>query len=367
MNVLYDYQILILQKYGGISRYFYEVMKRLNAEEGVNCTLPCVHSVNHYFGDMHKEYPEMSGRKWGLYNRLNRMLSKLYLRDDTDIVHPTYYDPYFIEKAKKKNAKIVFTVYDCIHEVYRGQYPGHLDETDINRKKLLIKESDHILAISESTKRDILKFYPDTPERKISVTYLAASEREPGRGTADIKLPDNFVLFVGQRRDYKNFNNFYKAMEPLMEKDKSLYLVALGGGAFSEKEEEMMKRYRDRIIQKNVTDELLYAAYAKAGCFVFPSMYEGFGIPTLEAFGCGCPVVLGNTSSMPEVGGDAAEYIDPADISSISEKIEKVIYNAELRAEMKRKGYEQAKRFSWDRTAEETLECYKKTGNGAGR
>ena len=361
MKLLYDYQILILQKYGGISRYFREVIKRLEEKEGVSCKLPCLHSVNHYFADMIPEHKELTGRKWGLYNRLNRMLDLASITEDVDIMHPTYYDPYFLEKAKKKNVKVVITVYDMIHEIYRGQYPGHLDETDIIRKKLLIKECDHILSISESTKRDILKFYPETPEDKISVVHLAASVPDKDiLKKVKAMLPERYVLFVGQRRDYKNFDTFYQAMEPLLEKDDSLNILCVGGGAFNEKEEEMIKRYRDRIIQKNTDDAFLFNAYAQALCFVFPSMYEGFGIPMLEAFTAGTPVAAGNASSLPEVGGDAALYFDAADPSDMRMQIEELIYNDELREKLKSLETERLKQFSWDITAEKTYECYKK-------
>ncbi len=361
MKLLYDYQILILQKYGGISRYFREVIKRLEEKKGVTCELPCLHSVNHYFADRIPEHKELTGRKWGLFNRLNRMLDLSAIKEDVDIMHPTYYDPYFLEKAKKKNVKVVITVYDMIHEIYRGQYPGHLDDTDIIRKKLLIKECDHILSISESTKRDILKFYPDTPEDKISVVHLASSEFDKSAAVnKEIKLPERYVLFVGQRRDYKNFDTFYQAMEPILDKDKSLYILCIGGGAFSEKEEEMIKRFRDRIIRKDTDDAFLFNAYARALCFVFPSMYEGFGIPLLEAFTAGAPAAAGNASSLPEVGGDAALYFDAADAADMQKQIEELIYNDELREKLKALEKERLKLFSWDITAEKTYECYKK-------
>lgn len=361
MKILFDYQILILQKYGGISRYFKELIDRLEYINSVDCSINCYHSVNHYFHDRIKEYKELNGRKWGFFNRINKVTSLYAINEDIDIFHPTYYDPYFLEKTKKKHVKTVVTVYDMIHEIYRGKYPGHLDDTDIIRKELLIKECDHIISISESTKKDILKFYPEIPEDKVSVIPLATSNVNTNFAfTKSSSLPDRYVLFVGERRDYKNFDNFYKALEPILSKDRELYLLCVGGGAFSEKEELMISKYRDRIIQKNVNDMDLMNAYCNALCFVFPSLYEGFGIPMLEAISAGVPVAASNSSSLPEVGGDAALYFDANDIADIQSKLEEVIYNEDIVKKLKINAEERIKHFSWDKTAEETYKCYEK-------
>ena len=114
----------------------------------------------------------------------------------------------------------------------------------------------------------------------------------------------------------------------------------------------------------NVDDQTLSYAYSHALCFVFPSLYEGFGIPTLEAFACNCPVVLSNTSSMPEVGGDAAEYINPYDVNDMTQKIQNVLNDENLRVRMIEKGREQLKKFDWDEIAQQTIDCYKEVLNG---
>ncbi|MBP5609268.1 MAG: glycosyltransferase family 4 protein [Lachnospiraceae bacterium] len=360
MNVYYDYQILLVQKYGGISRYFYEIIKRLQQTDGINADIHGVHSVNYYFRERLHMFPEMKGRKWTLYNKLNQLKTGFELNGKVDIFHPTYYDPYFL---KYKKGKTVVTVYDMIHELYHDDYPEHLGQTDIIRKKELLYASDHVIAISESTKKDIIKIYPDIPEDKITVIYLASEWGKEDRAES-FDLPKDYILFVGQRKDYKNFIIFMKAMKEILGKHKDLYLLCLGGGSFSDDEKKLTEPYNDRVIQKDISDTVLKQAYKNALCFVFPSMYEGFGIPTLEAFNCGCPVILSNTSSMPEVGGDAAEYIDPLDAGCIAEKIEKVISDSDLRYDMKQRGYKQSALFSWDKTAEDTLNCYRKVLGG---
>ncbi len=117
-------------------------------------------------------------------------------------------------------------------------------------------------------------------------------------------------------------------------------------------------RIDDRAHQMQLTDRSLCQTYMHAKAFVFPSLYEGFGLPVLEAFTCACPAVLSNTSSLPELGGDAAAYFDPKDIGSIERTLAKVVFDEDLRLEMVNKGLERAKQFSWDKTAAETKKVY---------
>lgn len=123
-------------------------------------------------------------------------------------------------------------------------------------------------------------------------------------------------------------------------------------------ETAFLGQYRERVIQMDVSDDKLAAAYTGAQCFVFPSLYEGFGIPTLEAFECGCPVVLSNKSSMPEVGGDAVVYCDPYKVEDMREKIRSVLSDGSLREDLKRKGRKRLNKFDWDDIAGQVVKCY---------
>jgi glycosyltransferase involved in cell wall biosynthesis len=139
-------------------------------------------------------------------------------------------------------------------------------------------------------------------------------------------------------------------------------LICAGGGKFSTQERKEIHRLQlsDKIIQMDIHDNLLAYLYSQAQVFVFPSLYEGFGIPILEAFACGCPVLLSNRSSLPEVGGDAARYFDPESIPSLVEKLAEVMKNKALAEEMRTKGLDRSKLFSWENTALKTIETYKK-------
>ncbi len=353
INVFYDYQIMLLQKYGGISRYFYELLTYINKTDEAHADAFCLGNKNSYFQSYFNKLNNKRMRGLGVVNRFfaKRKMKKY------DIVHPTYYNPYVL---KQKHNKIVITVYDMIHELFSDMFSS--DDTTVENKKDMIYGADHIIAISESTKRDILKLYPDISPDKITVIYIG-SNMMPNAEQVKIALPEKYILFVGNRGLYKNFNAFFKSVKPVLLNDPEMHLVCLGGGAFNEEEKALLAEVSDQVIQRNAYDAELAYAYSKAVCFVFPSLYEGFGIPTLEAFACDCPVVLSNTSSMPEVGGDAVVYFDPYDENDMRDKIEKVISDSELRQNMIAKGREQLKKFSWEKIALETIECYKNVLN----
>lgn len=352
MKIYYDFQILRVQKYGGISRYFYELYNHINDKELAQVKVGCLFNRNRYFEDICgiKEGTN-SYRKYKLectYSLANSFFS--------DIVHPTYYEPYIL---KRKRGKLVITVYDMIHEIYPGYF--HTEDTTREKKKQLIYHADGIIAISENTKADILKFYPDVKEEKIKVIYLGNSLMTNPTNKANLNrdFPAKYILYVGTRGGYKNFATFFEAAKNILSEDSSMHLLCAGGGNFSDREKEMMNSISDRVHQIDVTDEILAYLYKNAECFVFPSLYEGFGIPTLEAFASGCPCIISNTSSMCEVGGDAAVYIDPYDVSDMKNKISSVIYSEEKKEELRTKGMEREKLFSWDKTAKETVDFYK--------
>lgn len=361
MNIYYDYQILYNQKYGGISRYYFDLIRTINQNCLANTAIHCKFNTNHYFAG-YKEIGQAEAfldikssairRPLRLYGHLVNQEITRQCAQKADIVHLTYYNPYAL---KLKGVKKVVTVYDMIEEVKRQD--SHLD-TVIEYKKKCIQEADHIIAISKSTKNDILRLYPSVDEKNISVIYIGTSIKKSRRIVTD--LPDKYILFVGKRDGYKNFNGFFRAIKPLLLQFRDLKLLCVGGGCFTTEEDRIFGETKRQVFQMDVDDETLAAAYTKALCFVFPSLYEGFGIPTLEAFTCGCPAVISNTSSMPEVGGDAVLYFDPENEVEMRMQIEKVIHDNTLRLELKDKGKERGKRFSWEAIARQTVECYKK-------
>ena len=346
MKILYDHQIFAQQSYGGISRYFCELMNQFSTDPAMEFTLPLGYSTNIYLKTI-----TISKNYWFIrhnYPRLNRVVnlfqksvrenvtdfflrnqkkSELMLKKQNfDIFHPTYYNPYFLKYIKTK--PYVLTVYDMIHELFPDLFKG--DITGI-QKKQVIEGAAKIIAISGNTKTDIIRFY-DIDPKKIEVIPLATSLQITIPDTT-LYLPQKFILFVGNRGAYKNFTFFINSISSFLHEEKDLFLICAGGGVFRENEIRLLD---DLMIKRKVlyypitTDSTLSQLYRKAILFVFPSIYEGFGIPVLEAFSCGCPVAASNCSSLPEVGGDAGNYFDPKNAASIQKVVEDIVHNDSL-------------------------------------
>ena len=324
MRVYYDYQIMIAQKFGGISRYVYEISSRLPSL-GADVDLSCVHNMNYYFAEKFGLH-EMSKASRGIFHIVGKMKRFVDLkRGNYDIVHPTYY-----YASKPAQGKFIVTVHDMTHEIYSGKYP--MSERLISAKRKIIPQADRIIAVSENTKRDILKYFPEIDPSIISVIYHGASMK-PVNSPQKI-LPYDYILFVGNRSMYKNFARFTEAMKGIMSSNWDINVFCAGGGAFTEEEIESFGEFAGRFHQAGLSDADLLQAYSGAMCFVFPSEYEGFGIPILEAFAGNCPVVCAEASSLPEVAGGAAVYFDPLDTDDMAGKILAVIEDEGLQEEL---------------------------------
>lgn len=370
MKILYDHTVFQFQRYGGISRYFYELITRLSTKEDVNLSLFQGFHINEYALLEHKQiFDYYWGYKWNckkpstkylahiLFSIPNRILFEKHMRSsDVDIYHPTYY-----MKGLAQNRKVptVITVYDMIHELYSDQF---IDSWFvIKAKKRAISVANVIIAISENTKKDLIKIY-DVPASKIKVVYLASSLQSSNpMGIYELKkeygLKRPYILYVGDRRTYKNFetllNSYVKHFSDEFD------LICFGGGEFKAGELKNIDNNIDNsIIQLNGSDDLLASLYKHAFCFVFPSFYEGFGIPPLEAMSMGCPVIASNASSIPEVVGDGAIIFDPHSEDELVDAIES-LHNESKRNDLIKCGFEQEKKFSWEKMANEILDIYK--------
>jgi glycosyltransferase involved in cell wall biosynthesis len=367
MKALYDHQIFEGQVFGGISRYFFELMNRYYNNQILNFKLSLIYSDNHYLTGAPFSHhlsshiiPSLPGKRCSNLQReflhaanihwSERQISK----GNYDLFHPTYYDPYFLKYLKGR--PYVLTVYDMIHELYPDMLSG--DPTS-DQKKIVVNRADIIIAISESTKKDIVKIF-DIDPALIKVVYLATSLGNIKPDTT-LVLPQRYILFIGNRTIYKNFIFFITSLSSLLKRDRSLHVICAGGGNFSEKEQNLLKKLNinKQVLYYSFNDSMLFQLYAKAQLFVFPSLYEGFGIPMLEAFSCGCPVAASFTSSLPEVGGDAAQYFDPTNATSLLDTVEEILNNQHLQESLKNRGYLRLKDFSWEKTAEDTERVYK--------
>ncbi|MBK8945499.1 MAG: glycosyltransferase family 4 protein [Ignavibacteriae bacterium] len=366
MKVFFDYQIFSLQKYGGISRYFFELMNHFSKSEEINFELPIYFSNNQYlrnaeFVKVKSFFPNL---KLGIKNYYTRYLNSINFKmsvdfannQNYDVMHPTYYNSYFLKSIKKK--PYVITVHDLTYE----KFPNLLKNSDTETKREIYNSARKIIAVSQNTKEDLLKFYKIKDE-KICVIYHGNSllVNNDDLNNRKIDLPEKYLLFVGKRNNYKNFLNFVKTISPLMNEDRKLFVVCAGDEYFKPNEKKIFHELNivNQIKHIKIDNDIqLIQLYKSAIAFVYPSLYEGFGIPILEAFACDCPVIASNNSSLPEIAIDAAIYFDPQNNNDMREKISEVIRNIDIRNQIINRGRKRLEYFSWQKTANETKKVY---------
>lgn len=265
-----------------------------------------------------------------------------------------------------ENIKTIITVHDLVAFLF----PNTHDKKAVLIEKLFLKKAlkkaTRVLAVSNNTKRDIIQKFKCDSE-KISVIYCSASDNfKPVEKESLIdfakktNLPKKFFLAVGAIIQRKNYKNLLLAFARIHEKYPAYHLIIVGGKGW--REEEIHDLIREKYLQKFVhflgylSETSLVNLYNLAYALVFPSLYEGFGIPPLEAMKCGCPVIASYTSSIPEVAGDSALLINPAKPEKIAEAMEKLIKNPRLCEKLRVLGFEQSKKFSWEKSAGKIVE-----------
>ena len=291
------------------------------------------------------------------------------LRERPDVYHAPHY---VLPPAVP--CRSVVTIHDCIHLMFPQYLPSRA--AYVYAKSLMwaaAKRSDRILTVSESSKRDILHYF-NVPPDKIVVVYNALDERfgaappaeEIARVRERFQLDHGFVLYAGNIKPHKNLVRLIEAFEGLRRDGfEDLKLLIIGDEI--SKWPALRRAVHKYKLHKHVrflgflTDETLAVLYRLAAVFVFPSLYEGFGLPPLEAMASGTPVVTSNVSSLPEVAGDAAVLVDPYDAIAIKEGIKAILTDANLAQELRERGLLRAREFSWERSVARTREIYLET------
>lgn len=360
MRIVYDYQTFSVRQYGGISRYFVELAAHMSRLPGmqVEIIVPLLRSLflAGRRGAIATTGIDVSGIEWMPLRAVQAANCVLFraiaAAKHPDIVHETYYAP---TRSAPRSAKIVTTIHDTIPERLPALFPGVREHTERIRKAL--KRADRVICVSESTRRDLLDLYDVRPEH-VTVVALASSIAPSAEGPIEFGSP--YFLHVGARYSYKNFDGLLRAFA-VGQLYRTHKLVAFSSHQFTQAELELIDRLgipRDRVIAVSGDDNLLARYYAGAEALVFPSLYEGFGIPLVEAMACGCPIVASNTSSLPEVGGDAALYCDPADPGAIAARMSEIAASPETRMRLIAQGRERSSLFSWEKCAAETHAVY---------
>ena len=366
MRIAYDHQIFTGQKYGGISKYFYQLVNNISKTENKVRIFSPIHR-NFYIQSLPKGVVKgikVNGYPFGpmgdrLVREVNRVLLKPFLRSyKPDIIHETFFSKY---RSGSFKIPTILTVYDMIHELFDYYQPPY--HRGWAEKKISTNRADHIICISENTKKDLMNLL-NIEESKISVTHLAFERLQVLNKVDQVKLNDRpYLLYVGWREWYKNFKTFLATVASSDKLMNDFDVILFGGGNLSTEHKKLIKKlgFSDgQVRQLEGDDELLAQYYSSAQAFVHPSLYEGFGLTPLEAMSYSCPVVSSNTSSMPEVIGNAAEYFDPESIDDMRQAIENVVYSSSRSCELIKAGQERCKIFSWKRCAGETINIYKK-------
>ena len=378
MRVLFDSQAFDMQTIGGVSRCFVELYRHLPKE--VNATIGVLESNNIYLrnlgypyrGQLYDEfickkpfrgkgrlfnwYNSIIGRKyWG--NQYNRTYCKKLLQDNrVDVFHPTYFGDWFLSYLG--NIPFVLTIHDMIPERFFQYFK--IDDFQILMKRKLAPLASKIIAVSENTKNDVVQILK-VPEDKVEVIYHGVNSLDNNPSNKSLYVFP-YLLYVGSRYEYKNFIPFLRSCKKIFNKYKDLKLICTGA-AFTPCELTQIESFglSSRIIHRFVkTDEELMNLYHHAVCFVYPSLYEGFGIPILEAYQAQCPVLLNRRSCFPEIAGDAAIYFDmDSDTSDFAEVFED-FYNSYsyIKDELILKQNKRLKQYSWERSAQQLADVY---------
>jgi len=339
MKISFDGRVLRHKAFSGVENYTKYILIALQKKTSVKLLEPV--SSNKYIQQLWEHF------------RLPSLVSK-----DETLFCPANISPIFLPKK----VKLVLTLHDVAFKTFPSSfsklfcwYYSFLIPRNIQRANVII-------TISEASKKEIVQFYPEA-KGKIVVISLGVTEKY--RILPEVKK-EKSILYVGSVNERKNLIGVIEAFEKLPEHlGYSLVIIGnyFGNFILSDKLEDTLTRAKKNSgisFKQNLDDEALLYEYNVASCLVFPSFYEGFGLPPLEAMACGTPVITSNLSSMPEVCGDAALYVNPYNIKDIKEKILKLIEDVDLQDELIKKGLERAKKFTWEKAADKHLEVFKK-------
>ena len=281
-----------------------------------------------------------------------------------------YHAPHYVLPAGVRCRSVV-TIHDCIHLMFPQYLPNRAAYAYARASMwAAARRSDRILTVSEASKRDILHFF-NVPPEKIVVVYNAIDEHfsvtPPEEDVARVReryqLDHQFMLYVGNIKPHKNLVRLIEAFAELRRTGFDEVKLLIIGDQIS-KLPALRRAVHSHKLHKHVrflgyvSDQTLGVLYRLAAAFVFPSLYEGFGLPPLEAMASGTPVVTSNVSSLPEVAGEAAVLVDPYDVDSIVDGMRRVLSDPALAAALRRKGVERAREFSWERSVAKTRQVY---------
>lgn len=342
----------------GIGMYAYEIAKHLPSESAMSFCGNVFNfrsrtNLNAAMPQLGMPFRVCTKLPYGVYRRIWHALPVSYERFFPCADLTVFFN--FIVPPRI-HGKVITTVHDLTYI----RYPETMDKKNLRRIQsdiaYSLQRSDRILAVSEFSKQELCQLL-HVPEEKVSVVYNApalseeVAEAEPLFSRHGISKP--YILYVGTLEPRKNLMRLMQAFEKLKQTEGMPHQLVLAGGKGWNSEDilKQAQKNSDILTIGYVTNAEKNALYQNASLFVFPSLYEGFGIPPLEAMHFGCPVVCANAASLPEVVGDAAELVDPMEVESIAAGMLRVLTDTAYRTDLVQKGYAQAKKFTWEDSA----------------
>ena len=353
MRLLCDHQIFSSFRYSGISRYFCELFEEFNSM-GIEWRVSCYFSNNAFLEELTPVRRFLPGTEFRGKNRILENINLIATRralaeGDFDVFHSTYSKPYLPKYTRGK--PYVITVQDLTHEKFPELPTAKREAAE---EKLSIKYADRIITPSQATADDLIELYPEAKEK---VRVILDGVKIPQTLTPVDGLPEKYIIHVGTRAFYRNFTTAAKAMRYL---DKDIHLLCVGGGAFTASELELFKSLgiETRVHQMRLDESQLFFAYSHAQALIFPSLAEGFGLPTVEAMSMGCVPVLSDIACFREIGADAALYFPALDDRACADALERVLSDPALKKLLQNNADLQMPRFNWHNTALDTLKVY---------
>lgn len=344
MKIAFDHTIFLIQKYGGISRYFNELSNNLNDNYQAKIFSP-IH-LNKMINDNNKifclkEINSIPNFSTKIINYLNFLINDfMFFKWKPNIIHKTYFNTY---NYKYKKAKKVINVWDLSHEIFHDLYKKN---TDWRPKKKALEDIDHVICSSKNTQKELIKYY-NFDYKKTSVVYQCVPNLKINTPIKEKK--ENLLLYVGSRLKYKNFENLLKALSLNKNILEDFKLICFGNELLTNEEKFLIEEFKlnkKNIIFDGGDDYKLANYYLNATALIYPSKNEGFGFPPLEAMSYGCPVISSNNSAILEAT-DLIEYsFNPNEPEDIIKKIEKVIYSQEEINFLNNYGLKRAKIFN---------------------
>lgn len=378
MKVLFDHKVFQLQRYGGVSNAIVEMIDHL--PRNIQYEIAIKESDNVY---LHQKelIPDLNNLRYTSQKFMNginfpgkehlyNFFSKYNIINNEeeanlsycineiedcnyDVFQPTTYNTYFLKYLKKP---FVFIIHDIVPELFPQYY--NKNNPEILARNVLIHKAAKIVAISENTKNDIINYW-NIPEDKIEVIHWG--EANITNRSEKRLYEKKYILYVGSRTNYKDFNFFAIETKQFLKQHPDTDVICTGR-PFNVFEQFFLKRNGlfNRFKYFYFKPEETYSLYHNAECFVYPSLYEGFGLPILDAFECECPALISRLSCFPEIAGDAALYIDrQKDTSNISEQLNRILnFSIEEKQALIEKGKKRATIFSWEKTSKKYAKLY---------